>query len=511
MAKKPILYGPDGQPLRAQAGIFSGSAFDAASFGRRMKNYNPTSGSVNAVLNGSLATVRRRARDQVRNVPWMRKADRSYVANVVGNGIIPIPKGGDENFRAAVKEAWDESVYEIDADGELCFYGLQALVTRAIFQSGEVLIRLIDRTSEDDLLVPFQIKVLEADHLDHTYTTHLPNGGRIVQGVEFDGNDRRVAYHLWREHPGEMIGIQSSERVRIPAAEIIHIREIMRPGQVRGVSGIASGILRMMDLMEYEDAELVRKKFAAMMMMFITSSADEDPSVLNEAEGAGTLADGSSPFEADIEPGTANYLDPGQDVKFNEPADVGGSYEPFMKMNLRAGAAATDTMYEQISGDLSGVNFSSIRWGLNEMQRIWEQFQRQTLIPMMCRRVWRGWMDRAVMAGALDAPNYAFERRKYQKAEWLPPGWPYVNPLQEAQADQVAVRAGFSSRTRVAGRRGADVQTIDQEIAEDNKRADALGLVLDSDARKVNKSGAEQSSMREPSPFKNPEPAEVED
>ena len=58
----------------------------------------------------------------------------------------------------------------------------------------------------------------------------------------------------------------------------------------------------------------------------------------------------------------------------------------------------------------------------------------------------------------------------------------------------MAVRNGFKSRSMVVAEQGEDVETVDHEIAEDNKRADGLGLIFDSDPRKTEKSGAIQSA-----------------
>lgn len=503
---RKYIYDASGRPVRrvGVSAAFS-TAYDAASTGRRMKHYNPSSAAINALLYGSISKMRDRVRDQCRNVPWMRRACRSFVANVVGNGIRPIPKGGDSGFRSQVRDLWEDWAEECDADGRYDFYGLQSLVARSVYQSGEVLVRKIYRPRSDfDLLIPFQLKVLEADHLDHTYTADLPGGHRVVQGVEVDDLDRIVAYHIWRQHPGEMLLTRDvSHRIRVPAGEIIHIFEAERPGAMRGGPLPASAVVRMMDMTEYEDSEIVRKKFASMLMGFVTSNIDEDAleTVLGaQPQGAnsdGTGGDESEPFVADIEPGTLQFLDPGQEVKINEPADVGSSYEPFMKMNLRAGAAGADVMYEQMTGDLTGVNFSSIRWGLNEAQRIWEQFQNNVMIHQFCREVFKEFMLEGYRAGQIDAPDFLRKRRHYSKVKWLAPGWPYVNPQQEANADKIAIRGGMTSRTRVAARRGYDVNEIDQEVAADNARADDLGNVYDTDPRAVNSTGTAQKEELE--------------
>lgn len=54
-------------------------------------------------------------------------------------------------------------------------------------------------------------------------------------------------------------------------------------------------------------------------------------------------------------------LDPGEDIKFSELSDVCGSYEAFMMQQLRSIAIVIGITYEQLIGDLTNVNYSSIR------------------------------------------------------------------------------------------------------------------------------------------------------
>ncbi|HSF96863.1 MAG TPA: phage portal protein, partial [Thermohalobaculum sp.] len=68
-----------------------------------------------------------------------------------------------------------------------------------------------------------------------------------------------------------------------------------------------------------------------------------------------------------------------------------------------------------------------------------------------------------------------------------------VDPEKEFKAVVLAIRAGLMSRSEAISSFGYDAETIDREIAEDNARADALGLVLDSDPRRTNRAGAGQS------------------
>lgn len=83
--------------------------------------------------------------------------------------------------------------------------------------------------------------------------------------------------------------------------------------------------------------------------------------------------------------------------------------------------------------------------------------------------------------------------KPWLRADWVAPGWRYVNPAQELAAEKDAIRSGLSSRQKVARSHGDDVEIIDKQNAEDQARADAAGLVYDTDPRKVSVVGVGQS------------------
>jgi len=160
---------------------------------------------------------------------------------------------------------------------------------------------------------------------------------------------------------------------------------------------------------------------------------------------------------------------------------VGASYETFMRVRLRSIAAGMGITYEQLTGDLTGVNYSSIRAGLLEFRRRCEQFQHQVIVYQFCRPVWWRWIEAALLAGALPRQD---DVAPYYDAKWIPPGFAWVDPLKDIKAQIMAVRAGFKSRAEVVSEQGYDAEAIDREIAADNARADEMGLEYDSDPRR---------------------------
>ncbi|GFQ75318.1 phage portal protein, lambda family [Trichonephila clavata] len=399
------------------------SAWDAAGSGRRFFHFQPETGSINSLLSHSLETLRSRSRDMVRKNPYAANIIDTIVSNSVGTGIKPQSKAKDAEFRKKVQELWLRWTDEADSSGVSDFYGLQALVCR-----------------------------------NNKSNQTLGNGNVIRNGIEFNRLGQREAYYLFREHPGEG-----------------SFGEPLRPGQIRGVPWLSTVLLKLYELDQYDDAELVRKKTAAMFAGFITR-LDPEANIMGEGESNehGVALSG-------LEPGTMQLLDPGEDIKFSEPSDVGGSYEAFMRQQLRAIAIGMGITYEQLTGDLTGVNYSSIRAGLIEFRRRCAMLQHNVLVFQFCRPVWDRWIELALLSGELDIG----EEWTKKEVKWIAQGFDWVDPLKDQQAQQMAVRNGFKSRSEVVSELGYDIEEIDQEIAEDQRRASSLNLSFDSDVSSV--------------------------
>lgn len=455
------------------------SAWDAAGSGRRFFHFQPESGSINNLLSNSLETLRSRSRDMVRKNPYAANIVDVIVSNCVGTGIKPQSKAKDPELRKKIQELWLRWTDEADSSGISDFYGLQALVCRSMVEGGECFVRLRTRKPEDGLCVPLQLQVLESEHLDNKSNQTLANGNVIRNGIEFNRLGKREAYYLFKEHPGEG---NFGESVRVPANDVLHIYRPLRPGQIRGIPWLSTVLLKLYELDQYDDAELVRKKTAAMFAGFITR-LDPEANMIGENE-----SNEQGIALAGLEPGTMQLLDPGEDIKFSEPSDVGGSYEAFMKQQLRAIAIGMGITYEQLTGDLSGVNYSSIRAGLIEFRRRCAMWQHNILAFQFCHRVWGKWIELALLSGELDIGEEWKVAKEGAKKEvkWVPPGFGSVDQLKDQQAQQMAVRNGFKSRSEVVSELGYDIEEIDQEIAADQRRASELGLSFDTDVGNFN-------------------------
>jgi lambda family phage portal protein len=436
--------------------------FEAAAAGRRTSGWSRTNTDANqAAAGAALSRLRAQARDLVRNNPWARRGLRRILTNVVGWGIRPKATGHGAARVAELWKRWGETT-ECDAAGRLNFYGLQRLAMQTIVTSGEVLIRRRRRLPDDGLAIPLQLQVLEPDFIDTGKDGLIGAlGGPIIQGVEFDRLGRRVAYWLFDEHPGsgQMIGAASR---RIPAEGILHIFELDRPGQVRGVPWFASVDLRLHDLDEYEDATLMKQKIASCLAAFVTD-VDGDNSAIG---GGGTSASGE-PLDA-LEPGMILNLPPGKSVTVANPPPA-TDFEPFSASVLRGVAAGLGVTYEDLTGDYSKVNYSSARMARNAHRADVEDWRWNMLIPQFCDGAWRWMLETAALAG---------EDVDVAPAEWTPPPLPMLDPGNEAEATAAMVRNGQMTPDEMVREQGFDPETHWQDYARGIRRLRELGITL---------------------------------
>jgi lambda family phage portal protein len=455
--RRPKLGGSDAMRARLEGAMAK----------RRLRGWNPPLENINALVASGGPRLLARSRELVVTNGYAANACEAFAANLVGDGIKPSSLITDAALRDQVQKLWLAWTDEADADGLTDFYGLQAMVAREMFVAGECFVRLRPRRAEDGLLVPLQLQLLQSEMLPFEKTETDPNGNRIRCGIEFDLIGRRVAYHFRRRHPGDSTDqrVVAPDTVRVPAEEVLHIYRPIDAGQIRGLPHVAPAMVRLFLLDQYDDAELDRKKTAAMFAGFITKTAPEDP-MMGEGE-----ADLDGAAIASLEPGTMQVLLPGEDVKFSSPADVGGGYEAFQYRTLLAVSASLGLPYHLVTGDVRQANYSSLRAELVEFRRRIGQLQHGVMAHQLCRPIWRRWLETAVLSGALVADPVTA-----RPVQWIPPRWDWVDPLKDIQAQVLAMEAGLTSRRKVVEATGYDIEEVDRENASDAKRAADLGL-----------------------------------
>jgi len=421
--------------------------YDAGGMGRRVKGMRAPATDADAASLSSRNLLRQRSRDLIRNAPFAKRAQSVVTNNVVGSGIAASVAG--RNKKAAQTAAdvilpFLQSV-EIDAHRAMNFPTMQTVVSNSVFESGEVL--ALRRTRDDvNATLPLAVEILEIDHLDST----VQSAGRneVIDGIEYDADGVVVAYHIFEKHPGTARRKFKLKSRRVPAADVLHIRRMDRPGQMRGVPWLAPVMLTLTEMRDYQEAQILKQKISALLAGVVETGDEGVP------EGASGLDE--------LSPGALVYTEAGQKVTFTNPPLV-NDYDKVMRQGLWAVAMGIGITGESLSGDLSNVNFSSMRAGRLEMDKNVETWQSQIMIAQFCEGVGRWVLD-------------AYRLKSNSPVPPLQMGWTaqrraLIDPTKEIPAIIKKIEAGLTSLQREQRALGLDPDTIERERAEDAARA----------------------------------------
>lgn len=469
----------------ARVGLDQVRAYDGAMFGRRTDGWRATNASANVEIKAGLTTLRARSRDLTRNTWWGQRIQRVTVSHAVGTGIMPKPNTGSKTLDKKVKAAWRKWAKHCDREGQLSFDGLLALGTGCVVESGEVLARMVpvSPTSVAPGVVPLELQLLEPDHLDASRDRVMMSGKErltidsqatiVDQGIEFDRNGKRLGYWIHPVHPGARGLVMPTASIRVPASEMLHVYRKDRIGQGRGVPWLAPVMLTGRDFADLQEAIVVKSRIESCLAAFIKTS--NTARTLAQAEQQKT-GNGAPRRIENFSPGMVAYLEQGEELQTIAPS---GSmqFEGVLKSTLQALAAGAGLTYDQLTGDLSRANFSSLKAGKIEFRRVIEQFQHLTIRDMWLEPLWDRWCEMAIDAGILP------RRAGGYPVEWIMPANEPIDPIKEMQADILAVRSGRMTWPQFVLAWGIDPDTQLDEIEAWFKEIDKRGIVLDTDPR----------------------------
>jgi lambda family phage portal protein len=493
--------------------------YEGAKFDRLTADWLAGGTSADAEIRSSMARLRNRARQVIRDSDHAKAAKRMIVNNVIGTGVrmqaqLLMARSRDGKPRLdKTKNATIERKFAAWCAAEVChtggtlaFQDIEEQVVGAPAESGEVFVRLVPEAFGGGR-IPLALELIEADQLDETVDGYASVPGQMVPGGEWrlgvhvNEWGRPIEYAFLTRHPGDVRGggPMAGQRVIVPAEQIIHCFIPERPGQTRGVTWFASALKQLHHLVGYQEAEVVRARAASQLMGFIVTDSGAGEELGEE------VVDGEhvTTFEA----GVYKTLFAGQRVEVPDLKAPNGQFEPFVRVMLRAMAAGLGVSYESISRDFSQTNYSSSRLALLEDRENWRALQQRT-IRTFHQRVFRAWLRAAVSVGEVSLPGYQQEPERYETAiRWVARGWEWVDPEKEGKAYRDAVRDGFMTQAEVVMSRGADYHELIEQRAAELEEQERLGLVFDTNPSKVDQRGADNTPPApEPPPAEDPPP-----
>jgi lambda family phage portal protein len=466
---------PGGQPVR------NGRMYDAATTTPQSQDFPVSITSANAEIFVSISGTRARARRLVRDNPYAAAIEFNSVTNICG----------EEPFRLEMKVGkYDDSgkfIEETETNRAIEEWWKDAgkpencTVTRNLSRS-EWYWMCIASVIRDGTIINrhrrgfplnkygYAIEPIEADQLDHFFNRPIgADGHQIVMSVELDQWGGAVAYWLLTRHPGDVYAWSNNPRyrVRVPAEDVIAFFNLrLRAGQAVGMSAFAPIIQRLHRLDQYDIAEMTTAIVCAIKTGFFTKTNTTDAYQGTRETEEGVKID-------ELTPGmNLEELPEGYDFKEFNPLHPVEAYPSFVNQNLRAVAQGSHLAHSTVSGDYAGMSFSTGR-----LEKQPERDAAKVLQEHMKTNLVHPHFNVALKYAILsDAPqfrglpiNIGRLEELQNSAHFHAKRWPYINPMQDAQADILRIEAGLDSRSNVIAEseRGGDVEQVDSEIAAD--------------------------------------------
>lgn len=451
---------------------------------------------INQQLETALRSLRARSRQLAKNDPYVVRFLQLARQNTIGSSGLDFRStvkrangNPSKNERDAINSAWAEAIQPgvLCAKEKFSFNDFCNLASDQLGYDGEVII--IEQPGG-----PFgvQFRFIDPELLDVNFNEEKVGRPRVRMGIETNKAGKVVAYHLHSTDATHASYYTRDGRgyIRVDASQIIHAFRTEYVDQLRGFPPTAAAMLRLRMLNGYEEAELVGARGGASMMGFVIRGESgkgfegEGTIVSSDEPGSGEAnliaQSGSSQSPTiEAEAGSFHYLEHGADVKTFDPNHPSGAYQQFIKTVLRGIAAGLGVSYNTLANDLEGVNFSSIRAGVLEDREAWKARQ-EFIIQNIASNIFGRWLRAALLRRKIKLPRglalnpadvgrlraHTFQGRR----------WPWVDPQKDMTANKTAVDEGFRSRSDVIRESGRDPMEVFEEIAEENKLLEEMGI-----------------------------------
>lgn len=447
--------------------------------------WNPGGGSANADIIPDLATLRERSRDQMRNAPVALGALNTDTLHVVGTGLSYTPainyqflgmtKEQAKEWSTSTKarfKAWAESP-DCDVACRQDFYSFTELSYRTWEESGDafVLTPILQRNGDEALA----LQLVEADRVSNPLGAM--NSDTLQEGVELNPEtSEAIAVYIAKYHPGDFRGKANTwTRVEMRGAtgrrNVLHLFDMVRPGQVRGVPWIAPILEPLRQLNKWSDAELNAAVVSSLWVVFMEMDADAFTDLFDDQSAEKVIKKGLD-WSGNIESGKAVNLLPGEKAEMKTPGRPNPQFDPFFQAMCAQLGMALGLPKEVMLMHFQS-SYTAARAAFMMAWRRWN-YRRDKIAKMLCQPVLELWLANEVRLGRISCPGFFSNRATraaWCGAVWTGDGPGSVDPVKEVTAAKMRVELGISTKQAESVQHdGIDWDTKQTQRAEEVKR-----------------------------------------
>ena len=454
--------------------------------------------SADSWMRYDLLRVRARSRQLGRGNKWVKAFYRALINNVLGhNGFNFNPNvirskefgdtklGIDSEAEAMILAAYERfgKAKNFETRKRMNRREFQEFIVRKWAEDGEVFIRKIKGFDNE---FGFSWQLIDPDYCDHNLNRiEAQPGPREGAGIGREGDITKmgvrldkdykfpVSYFFLYRRPNDYFynyaTIENNRYYEVPADEVIHIfTQDLDSEQTRGWPLVFSASVNLFRAEKWEEASVVNAAIGASKMGFFEKEFPdgftEDPDALDDE---GNIIDYS-------QPGVTQELPYGVKFKPWDPKYPDQEFAAFQNAILGGAAASLGCSRVELTGDLTGANYSSMRAGSDQQNETWKNLQ-LFFIERWCIPANEEEIYRQILSGQLKLPMAKLE--KFTRGLFRGRRWPYVNPVDDQKAADARIAARLTSPSHEIRNQGGDPEEVWQQIARDKKRMTELDIL----------------------------------
>lgn len=403
------------------------------------------------------------ARQRVEENPLFQTIVLARVNNIVGSGFRLMMRSGDNDWDVEVENWWELEKDRIDVSGLRSWGELLQCWQARRDMDGDVGIAMLDQTFEDRPLS--YVQTWEADQI-----TKNDQKDANESGIDFDDYGMPLKYYVVSD-PSD-----ATEKARTyPRENFILFKNdnTFRVNRARGVSLFLQSFALGQDHADIMDGITQLVKNGSFIGFKFTMDAPEGGNPFGSAGGTTTGENGVDYSKVKLVSGSHIVLGQGEDAEIMESKNPTEEVTNFEKKLVSRIVLPFGLTYELLTLDMTGVNDRTMRVVLKQFEKYIRPEQKK--LGRVATKIFRWALSRAVNAKVLTPPAGL---ATWFNHRWGAPGFPYINILQEAQAQEIMLRMKTTSRTKILAEQGDDdFDEIADEQEYEGKGIESRGLI----------------------------------
>ena len=497
-------------------------AFAAAQYDEFNADLAGTYGSANTEIFPYLYATRSRTRTLAKDTPQGKAVVRTFQNYVAGERYFELEMqygeyDDDNNFtedkkiNRVVEKHWKRFMRRenFTTGGMIAGFEAGRMIEGAMVREGNLICRL----RRDFKLNPygFAVDFYEADRLQETFQGKADSGGEIRASIEYDVTykTRPVAYHILTKHPAEFAVLTSDAKVwreRVPANDVIlysNLRE--RAEQDIGMTELDAAVQTIWRNQQFVKA-LTLVAIASHIRAFILEKdlpngidipqerREEFFNGLNVVNAVAGISSGEALGNDPIQnqqasgqpqqvyhPGQERTLPPGYKAKVIGSEFPNANQAEFRQKNGEDVALATGISTQHATANFQNLGFMAALMCQEPFQRFCK-IRQKNHVDGRLDRIFREWMISCIKKGIFDDEGVTVRMTDLddvcESAHFKGVGFPFINPLVQAQAIILLNEAGHLTRQQVQDQlpHGMSFEKILRTLKKENQEMLANGL-----------------------------------